>query len=84
MESSQPITEMILSLDSNDFASRLHLEYRIQFWSPRYKKDIAILEQVQWSTAQTVRRLEHMAYKNCIFWALREGKGEILLLATTT
>jgi len=42
---------------------RLHLEHRVQFGAPNYKKDIELLECVQGRAMRLVRGLENKSYK---------------------
>ena len=42
---------------------RPHLGYCIQAWGPQYRKDVEVLERVQWRATEMIRGLEHLCYE---------------------
>ncbi|MEW8547929.1 MAG: reverse transcriptase family protein, partial [Candidatus Thiodiazotropha sp.] len=55
-------TEMFLNLYKS--LVRPHLEYGSQIWSPIYKKDKIIIENVQRRATRLVKSISHMSYEN--------------------
>ncbi|PKU41716.1 rna-directed dna polymerase from mobile element jockey-like [Limosa lapponica baueri] len=43
---------------------RPHLEYCVQLWSPQHRKDVDLLEQVQWKATKTIRGMEQLSYED--------------------
>jgi len=68
---------------------RLHLEYKVTFQTPQYKKDIDILEQGWWKATNMKRGLEYTTHeerlRETVCSALRRGGVMgILLLSSFT
>lgn len=47
----------------NQTLLRPQVESCVQFWTLQYKRDIDILEQVQWRAIKVMRMLEHISYE---------------------
>ena len=43
---------------------RPYLEYRIQMWSPQYRRDIDLLEHVQRRATKKIREMKHLSYED--------------------
>ena len=41
---------------------RPHLEYRIQIWSPQYRRDMNLLECIQRRATKMIQGVEHLSY----------------------
>ncbi|KAK4830858.1 hypothetical protein QYF61_013787 [Mycteria americana] len=54
----------ILGCTKRSVASRPHLEYCVQLWSPQHKEDMELLEQVQRRATKMIRGLEHLSYED--------------------
>lgn len=43
---------------------RPQLECCIQFWGPQWKKDVDVLERVEYKVTKMVKGLEHLSYES--------------------
>ena len=41
-----------------------HLEFCVQLWAPQYKRNMELLERVQWKATKMMRGLEHLSYED--------------------
>ena len=56
------VIEVILLLYSE--LVRPHLECCVQMGSPQHRRDMDLLEHVQWRVAKVIQRIEHLFYKD--------------------
>ena len=43
---------------------RPHLEYTVQAWVPKYRRDVELLEQVQMRAKKMIKGPEHLSYED--------------------
>ena len=43
---------------------RLHLNHALQFWFPKYRKDIGLLESLQRRMSEGIQRMKNIPYKD--------------------
>ena len=43
---------------------RTHLEHCVQMWSPQYRRDMELLECIQWRATGVIQGMEHLRYKD--------------------
>ena len=56
--------EVILPLCS--VLVRPHLEYCVQMWSPQYRRDMELLEQVQRRDTKNIQGMEHLSSEDSL------------------
>ena len=44
--------------------ARLHLKYCVCAWGPPHRKDVELLDRVQWRHTKMTRGLEHLSYED--------------------
>ena len=49
-----------------------HLEFCVQFWAPQDKRDLELLDQVQWRATRMIKGLQHFSYQELGLFILRK------------